>query len=324
MTTALGVHFAAEIAEQPALWRALAARPGRGVLHDAGARGPALLIGSGSSAFVADIAARMLRRAGRAALAMTATDLAFDAPPFAPSTLVAFSQSGRSADVLAAVAGVADARRIAVTNDPSSPLAAWADDLVDLQIGPERAVPATKSVTAMTALAYLAAAADADAARRALRAAADAVAAWLERAAADLAPAVAALCNARSIIIAGSGDGIPAAREVALKCKEATYRHAEAVAAGEFRHGGVAMLDASCVVLVLDEPADPAQAKVTAAATRAGAVTIVLGCGGVGPRVPAACAVLGWIVTGQCLALELGRTLGIDGDAPRGIGKVVG
>jgi glucosamine--fructose-6-phosphate aminotransferase (isomerizing) len=287
--------------------------------------GPVLVLGSGSSFFVAELAARMFRRSGRPAFALAATDVAFNRAPFVPATVVAFSQSGRSADLLTALDAFPGARCIAVTNDPDSPLAARAAVAIALEAGVERAVPATKSVTAMAALAWLVAAGE-DAGRPALHAAARSVDAWLSGpAAADVDPIVPPLAAAASMIVAGSGDGIPAAREIALKCKEATYRHAEGVAAGEFRHGAVALLDPARALLLLAHPADPAQPKLVAAAAGAGAFTVV--CGGpdgIGPAVPPGCEPLGWIVTGQQLALALGRRLGIDGDAPRGITKVVG
>ncbi len=321
----LSRNFAAEIAAQPAVWAALADGPAAPALRAALGAGPVLVLGSGSSFFVAELAARMFRRSGRPAFALAATDVAFNRAPFVPATVVAFSQSGRSADLLTALDAFPGARCIAVTNDPDSPLAARAAVAIALEAGVERAVPATKSVTAMAALAWLVAAGE-DAGRPALHAAARSVDAWLSGpAAADVDPIVPPLAAAASMIVAGSGDGIPAAREIALKCKEATYRHAEGVAAGEFRHGAVALLDPARALLLLAHPADPAQPKLVAAAAGAGAFTVV--CGGpdgIGPAVPPGCEPLGWIVTGQQLALALGRRLGIDGDAPRGITKVVG
>ncbi len=323
--TTLGRVFAAEIAEQPAIWRALAASPAACLVRDAIGSNPILLIGSGSSFFVAQLAARVLRRSGRAAFALAATDVPSDRAPFVPATVVALSQSGRSADVLAALDCFPAARCVAITNDVASPLAVRAHVAVAVAAGDERAVPATKSVTAMAAIMALAAADDADGARVSLRAAAVAVEAWLAgRARDETAGVVARLAGATNIIVAGSGDSIPIAREIALKCKEATYRHAEGVAAGEFRHGGVAMLDARCALLLL-APDDPAQRKLSSAAQRAGATVLAFaGPDGIGPAVPAAWSALGLLVAGQQLALELGRASGIDGDAPRGITKVVG
>ena len=326
----LGERFAAEVAEQPAIWRALARAPESGDLRAVFRDGPVLLLGSGSSFFVAELAARMFRCNGYAAFALAATDVAANRPPFTPASIVAFSQSGRSADVLAALDGWPRVRCIAVTNDPSSPLARRAHGTIALGAGNERAVPATKSVTAMAAVVLLAAAASEDAARASLVVAADALEDWLGGEDPELVRAVPALASASSFIVAGSGDGIPVAGEIALKCKESTYRHAEGVAAGEFRHGGVALLDAARALVVLAGADDGAQRTLTAAAVRAGAVTVALGAPApdraprIGPDVPPAYTVLGWIAAGQRLALELGRFLGVDGDAPRNITKVIG
>jgi glucosamine--fructose-6-phosphate aminotransferase (isomerizing) len=312
-----GAYVTAEIAEQPQRWRDVIASAAPGALRAALACEPVVLIGSGSSAFVAELAARMCRRSGIAAWAIAATDAPFDEPPFVPATAIAFSQSGRSADVLAALDRFAPARCVAVTNDPGSPLAARAHVVVDVGAGRERAVPATKSVTATLACVQLAAAADPAAERHALARIADAVERWLaEAAAAESARVVPVLAAATSVIVAGSGDGGVAAREIALKFKEAAYVRAEGVAAGEFRHGGIALLDASCALLLLADAADPAQPKLAAAAATAGAAVVTLEPGDRG--------LFGRIVAGQTLAVATGRTMGVDGDAPRGIAKVVG
>jgi glucosamine--fructose-6-phosphate aminotransferase (isomerizing) len=312
-----GAYVAAEIAEQPQRWRDLLASTAPDALRAALAHGPAVLIGSGSSLFVAELAARMCRRGGIAAWAIAATDAPFDQPPFVPATAIAFSQSGASADVLAALDRFAAARCVAVTNDPASPLAARAGVAIDVGAGRERAVPATKSVTTMLACAQLAAASDPGVARAGLARTAGAVERWLAQTAyADMERLAPVLAAATSVIVAGSGDAAIAAREIALKLKEAAYVRAEGVAVGEFRHGGVALLDASCAVLLLADAGDPAQAKLVAAAAAAGAPVVTLE--------PADRGLLGRLVAGQLLALALGRNAGIDGDAPRGIAKVLG
>jgi glucosamine--fructose-6-phosphate aminotransferase (isomerizing) len=308
-----GVLLAAEIASQPERWRAMLASDAPARLRDA-LRAPVLCIGSGSSFHVAELTARMLRRAGTAAFALAATD--DDVPPFVPASVVAFSQSGRSADVLAAVARFA-APLIALTNDARSPLADRAAVVVDVAAGPERAVPATKSVTT-TIACVLAALGDA----AGVRASAERIEAWLtDTAVAQLGAVAPVLLDATSIIVAGSGDGAVLAREAALKLKEAAYRRAEGVAAGEFRHGGIALFDPTCA-LVLLLAGDPAQAKLVAAAERAGTPVVTLGPGGV--LDPGDSGALATLVCVQSLALALGRRAGVESDTPRGISKVVG
>jgi glucosamine 6-phosphate synthetase-like amidotransferase/phosphosugar isomerase protein len=107
------------------------------------------------------------------------------------------------------------------------------------------------------------------------------VRAWLDGRAIDPAIAAAGRIALRSsVVVLGSDYGLPIAREAGLKLKEACYLHAEGFAAGEFRHGSVAMIDASCAVIgIIDadayaivarpmrevERADPSRASRTSA-----------------------------------------------------------
>ena len=155
--------------------------------------------------------------------------------------MIALSQSGRTRDVLDAVDALAAAQTIALTNDAFSPLAQRANGTIDLRAGAERAVPASKSVTAMAALLLGAAGSRTNsplAIGRELEAAALRLATWLSGSAFDQIDVLAAQIEpVQSIIVIGAGLGVPVADEIALKIKESTYRHAEGFGAGEFRHG---------------------------------------------------------------------------------------
>ncbi len=327
----LGVVFEREIREQPAVWRRLAGSRKAHDLAEALGGAPVCLVASGSSLCVARLAALALRRRAVRAHALAATEALFDATLYRGGTVVALSQSGHSADLLAALDLLAPGRLVAVTNDPASPLAARADTVIDVAAGAERAVPASKSVTAMMALVLWAAAlrgggpSGRDAA--ALEGVAGAVERWLDDP--DLDDAAAAVAASRSVAIVGAGYGGPVAAELALKLKEATYVHAEGFAAGEFRHGSAAMLDARVALIgVVDAASRDIVARPLAEAAAAGALRLTIGAEleGVtrlGPQVEEAFNTLAWTVTGQMLALAVSRLRGIDADAPRGLQKVL-
>lgn len=318
-----GEQFEAEIREQPAVWASLAASDAAAQLAAAIGRRDPLFIGSGSSLFVAQLAALAWRRHGLRADAVAASEARFQAAAHRHSCVVALSQSGRTADVLDALDApdaLEPARTIALTNDPASPLAMRADVTIPIGAGPERAVPASKSVTAMAALLLWTAAGASAADAAGLHAAATALAAWFDGDAGTVTERAAALPEpAHSIVVIGEGYGVPVAAEIALKIKEASYRHAEGFAAGEFRHGSTAILDSGRgMVGLMDEWSHAAVSAVldVARAARTVVVTLddALAAGGAfGP--------LFWIVGGQLLALALARRAGIDSDAPRGLRK---
>jgi glucosamine--fructose-6-phosphate aminotransferase (isomerizing) len=145
-----------------------------------------------------------------------------------------------------------------------------------------------------------------------------------------MAGAAESLEPAQSIIVVGAGYGVPIAAEIALKIKEASYRHAEGFGAGEFRHGSTAILDRSRgMVGIVDASLGATVAGVLDVARDAQAIVAALGDAppGVpafGPRADGRFAPLAWIAGGQVLALALARRAGIDSDAPRGLKKFLG
>lgn len=327
----LGSNFEREIREQPGVWERLAA-------SDAAARlagaidGEVLLVGSGSSYFAAQLGAIALRRRGISAHALAATEAQGDAKAYQRKIVVAISQSGRSSDVLAALDALHPRRTIALTNTADSPLGRRADCTIDVGAGPERAIPATKSVTC-TAIVLLSAASllggerTRDAA--ALVATARAVRSWLDDTT-EIETAARVIAQRHDVMVLGTDYGAPIAREAALKFKEATYLHAEGFEAGEFRHGSAAMLDASSVVLaVMDRDALPIVARPLREAARSGALRYVIGTTTIdelprlGPVVDEPYNTLAWLVTAQVLALYVARARGIDSDVPRGLTKAI-
>jgi glucosamine--fructose-6-phosphate aminotransferase (isomerizing) len=329
----LGERFEAEIREQPAVWRAIAATDLATMFAQAVIGNDVVLVGSGSSLFVAMLGALALRRRGLRAAAMPATEAVFERTSYRGRTVVALSQSGRSADVLSAVETLAPERLIALTNDATSPLASRADLVLDIAAGPERAVPASKSVTAMIAVVLWGAALVGGTTERSaasLCATADDVDRWLTSdAIAGVERAAQRVARRRSVAVVGAGYGVPVALELALKLKEASYIHAEGFAAGEFRHGSAAILDASTTLVgVVDDASTAIVARPLAEAERTETLRFTIGAPLVGmtmlgARTGDAFNTLAWVVAGQILALEVGRARGVESDTPRGLTKFV-
>lgn len=329
----LGAHFESEIREQPGIWRELANAAKAVAIADAISGREVILLGSGSSLFVAQIGAIALRARGIRAHAIAATEAALDHAIYMRATAVVCSQSGKSADVLDAIDVLQPSCLVAITNTPESPLGRRADVCVDAACGIEVAVPASKTVTAMAAILLWTAAllgSDGEGSANALVQTANAVEAWLNSAGTALVQDAAARISTRaSTVIVGSGLGLPVALEFALKMKEASYVHAEGFAAGEFRHGSAAMIDSSCAIVgISDDRSDRIVRRALAEASKAGALAYVVGQHGedfpaLGPIFGGPFDPLAWLVTGQLLALYLGRARGVQSDAPRGLVKAI-
>jgi glutamine---fructose-6-phosphate transaminase (isomerizing) len=329
----LGEHFEREIREQPDVWRSIAASTKAAALADSIRNRDVVLLGSGSSLFMAQLGALALRRRGIRAHALAATEAPLDHAAYTGAAAVACSQSGESEDLLEALDILRPQLLVALTNAPQSTLAQRATSVVDVGAGPEVAVPASKSVTATAAILLWAAGLLGERhARNAqtLNDTADRVAAWLRADVEQVRSAATAIAGRRSIIIVGTGYGLPIANEAALKMKEASYVHAEGFSAGEFRHGSAAILDATCAIVgIVDDVSRKVVERPIRDAMRAGSLCYAVGgtlddVALLGPVVGEAFNTLAWLVTAQVVALEAGRALGIDSDAPRGQSKVIG
>jgi glucosamine--fructose-6-phosphate aminotransferase (isomerizing) len=333
MAESLGVNFEREIREQPGVWERIAA--GDQAERLAASLGDDIvLVGSGSSLFVAELGALAFRRRRIRAQALAATEARLDHNAHEGRTVVAISQSGGSTDLLEALDVLSPKRLIALTNTIDSPLARRADLAIDVGAGREVAVPASKSVTATVAmLLHAASIAGDDESRNAnvLMRTAGAVRAWMDSPQIDdveLAAQRIALC--RSVAVLGSDYGWPVAREAALKIKEASYLHAEGFAAGEFRHGSIAMIDASSAVIgIVDRDALPTVAAPMRELQSSEALRYLIGTEKIdditclGPAVDDPYNTLAWLVTAQLLALYAARARHIDSDAPRAIAKAL-
>ncbi|HEX4447570.1 MAG TPA: glutamine--fructose-6-phosphate transaminase (isomerizing) [Polyangiaceae bacterium] len=330
-----------EMHEQPALLARLArADEPRALAALVEGSDEVFMLGCGSAAHAAICAQYLFARAGRRLTVATGSEFGHLLPLVnARSLVVVLSQSGETIDVLdaARAARARGARIAALTNVEGSSLWRMADFTVPLRAGPERCVLATKSLTAKLALVYLTA--------RALGGeswAEGGVA--VERAAHDIAlmltgPRRATLCaiaeavaSREHLFVLGRGASYPLALETALKIKEVSYIHAEGFAAGELKHGVMALIEPGtpCIVIA---PGDDTQADVMAAAMQVkarGALVI-----GVSPRshevfdhhvevadLGDATAIVN-AVPAQILGYELARLRGHDPDMPRNLAKSV-
>ncbi len=124
---------------------------------------------------------------------------------------------------------------------------------IDVIAGDELAVPASKSVSASAAILLWAAGLMSGNTIRGARTLTDTAAdvqGWLDGdGIEEIRAAAARVARRRSVLIVASDYGVPIANEFALKLKEASYIHAEGFAAGEFRHGSGAILDAACAII---------------------------------------------------------------------------
>lgn len=234
------------------------------------------------------------------------------------------SQSGESADLVRSCEGLAKAgaATLAITNAPNSPLAGAAGAVLDIAAGPERAVPATKSVIGSlgAGVALLRAAAGGPETGR------DAMTAGGHARFDHHDEMVAALVAASHIYVVGRGAGFGASIETALKLKECAALHAEAYSASEVLHGPLQLVSRPMVVLVLDtgeagtrDSLDTAEARFRAAGSRVFRLDLA-GLGTSGATGIAAAAIL--LAGVYRMVLDCGLQAGFDPDAPAALSKV--
>ena len=179
------------------------------------------------------------------------------------SLVVAVSQSGETADTLAAVrqARAAGAQVIAITNVVGSALSLEADGSLYMQAGPEISVAGTKTFMTQMVCGLLLALRLGDARgtldvaeHQRVVAELQALPALLTRTL-ELEPMLVDLgqrfAHAQSALYIGRGINFPIAMEGALKLKEISYVHAEGYAAGELKHGPIALLEPNVPVIAI-------------------------------------------------------------------------
>jgi len=260
------------------------------------------------------------------------------------------SQSGETADTLAALRHArAEGQIIAVVvNVPTSSMAREADLLLPTHAGPEIGVASTKAFTCQ--LAVLAAlAANLARAKGKLTPEEESEIVWhLSEAPAALNEALGRdgqieamahlIAPARDVLYLGRGPDYPMALEGALKLKEISYIHAEGYAAGEMKHGPIALIDDAVPVIVI-APSGPLFEKTVSnmaeVQARGGKVVLISDAEGIAlagegcmatiemPEVHPLIAPLVYAVPVQLLAYHVAVAKGTDVDQPRNLAKSV-
>jgi glucosamine--fructose-6-phosphate aminotransferase (isomerizing) len=279
-----------------------------------------------------------------------ASEFRYRRPAVSPRTLaVAISQSGETADTLAALRwckenGLPSA---AIVNAHESTMAREADVLWPTNAGPEICVLSTKAfiaqVSVLLALAIAAARRrgriDEAQERDLVEILLEAPRLLAEAIAMDdvLKPLAHDLARARDVLYLGRGAMLALAMEGALKLKEVSYIHAEGYAAGEMKHGPIALVDEQTPVVVLapsDAYFDKTMSNISEVIARDGPVILITDAAGA-PHAPAQAKVviaptcdpliapLVFAVPLQLLAYQVGVFKGADVDQPRNLAKSV-
>jgi glucosamine--fructose-6-phosphate aminotransferase (isomerizing) len=280
-----------------------------------------------------------------------ASEFRYREPPLVEGGLSLFiSQSGETADTLAALRYCAgEGQHVAsLVNVRESTIARESHVVFPTLCGPEIGVASTKALTAqLTALASLAIAAGV--ARGAID---PALEAGLVRELVALPSAVSGalrteqqvmdiakrLSKARNVLYLGRGQMYPVAMEGALKLKEISYIHAEGYAAGELKHGPIALVDETMPVIVV-APSDALMEKTLSnmqeVAARGGKIILItdpegLKTAGQGvaetiviPKVSSFVAPILATIPVQLLAYHTAVFMGTDVDQPRNLAKSV-
>jgi len=280
-----------------------------------------------------------------------ASEFRYRAPVMDPGGLALFiSQSGETADTLAALRHArAEGQTIAVVvNVPTSSMAREADLLLPTHAGPEIGVASTKAFSCQLAVLAALAANLARAKDRLDEAAERQIVRHLAEAPAALNAALAydesieamagTIAGARDVLYLGRGTDYPLALEGALKLKEISYIHAEGYAAGEMKHGPIALIDENVPVIVI-APSGPLFDKTVSnmqeVQARGGKVVLISDYDGVSaagegcmatitmPKVHPLIAPLVYAVPVQLLAYHVAIAKGTDVDQPRNLAKSV-
>jgi glucosamine--fructose-6-phosphate aminotransferase (isomerizing) len=223
------------------------------------------VVGCGTASYAAHVGAYLIQDwVGLPATMQIGSEMRYSPPPIDDRTLViGVSQSGETADTLAPLklAEERGATVVVVTNVVGSAITREADAVCYLQAGPEIAVASTKAfVTQVLVLQMIAlhlAGARGTLSENRLRTFGQALRSLPRLAAETLrtAPQIKKLAQryarARDFIFIGRGVGFPIAMEGALKLKELSYVHAEGYAAGELKHGPIALLDPETPLLAV-------------------------------------------------------------------------
>jgi glucosamine--fructose-6-phosphate aminotransferase (isomerizing) len=260
------------------------------------------------------------------------------------------SQSGETADTLASLRYCAGAgQKIgAIVNVPSSTIAREAEYILPTLAGPEIGVASTKAFTcqltvlfalAVTAARQRGAISEAQE-ERLVRAAVEVPrhAARALKLEAEIEALAKELAKASDVLYLGRGTSYPLAMEGALKLKEISYIHAEGYAAGELKHGPIALIDETVPVIVVaphDSLFEKTMSNMQEVAARGGRIVLLTDRRGaeealletmatlVLPDVAPEVAPIVYSIPVQLLAYHTALVRGTDVDQPRNLAKSV-
>jgi glucosamine--fructose-6-phosphate aminotransferase (isomerizing) len=338
--------MAKETTEQPGLFRRNAARWGEAVeraIQSLGERPNLVVIGRGSSGNACTFASYLFAmRRGRFPIEfrpwICSQTEALD-PSFADAAAFAYSSSGQSTDVAQSASWLRSrgARVLGITNAAGEcNLSQVSDAVLRLDVGEERAIPATKSFSAQLFLtAGLCGYRTAGVAESIASSMESILASGVARQMAEFAG------GARTIVWIARGPALAAAKDAALKIQEAAGMISQAWSAAEMLHGPIAAMGPSDRVILLQDSDEPAQ-SLDAVSTRLvahGTPHLLVAddkseAGGARPHLYGGLAVrmplpdVRWARTisfaflSQLVTLELVERAGKDPDQPFGLSKV--
>jgi glutamine---fructose-6-phosphate transaminase (isomerizing) len=280
-----------------------------------------------------------------------ASEFRYREAPFAPGNLALFvSQSGETADTLATLryAKGHGQHIVSIVNVATSTIARESDVVMPTLAGPEIGVASTKAFTCqLTVLACLAIAAGRARGTLSEEAEEKLVGALIETprhmaAALALEPRIEQLARdlakCRDVLYLGRGTSFPLALEGALKLKEISYIHAEGYAAGELKHGPIALIDETMPVVVIapyDRVFEKTVSNMQEVAARGGRIILITDPKGAReatvnslvtmtvPEMPVTVTPLVYAIPVQLIAYHTAVIMGTDVDQPRNLAKSV-
>jgi glutamine---fructose-6-phosphate transaminase (isomerizing) len=280
-----------------------------------------------------------------------ASEFRYREAPMRPGGLaICVSQSGETADTLASLryAKQHGQHVLSVVNVPTSTIARESDVVMPTLAGPEIGVASTKAFTCqLAALACLAVAAgrargvlSEDDERKLVRALTEVPRLMAETLASEpqIEHLARDLAKSSNVLYLGRGTSYPLALEGALKLKEISYIHAEGYAAGELKHGPIALIDETMPVIVIapyDRVFDKTLSNMQEVAARGGRIVLITDPPGAReahvptlaklavPDMPATVAPLVYAIPVQLIAYHVAAFLGKDVDQPRNLAKSV-
>ncbi|MBY0354426.1 MAG: glutamine--fructose-6-phosphate transaminase (isomerizing) [Rickettsiales bacterium] len=310
------------------------------------------LVACGTSFYAAQVARYWLEQIARVPTSIEiASEFRYRKPIMPEGGLAIFiSQSGETADTLAAMryAQSVGQHTLALVNVPTSSMAREANSVLATMAGPEIGVASTKAFTTqLTALLALTIALGGI--RGVLSAQETAEMAkdvaqlpqWIERAlgtADTLQQTAKEISAAKDMLFIGRGTSFAIASEGALKMKEISYIHAEGYAAGELKHGPIALIDESVPVVVFaphDALFEKTASNLQETAARGGRIVLLSNAQGAEelrslcrhvitlPDCPDILSPMVYAIPAQLLAYYVAVHKGTDVDQPRNLAKSV-